>query len=283
MRRLSALLIFIIFCTLPTLVVPGPGFAQESETEEAWQETGQETESIIPEDFTGTFADDDPESDVFEETQLFGEDEAAPGEKAEEVPEEDLPTHLLRFEFESLIVITDSRTENPYMEIRYFTKIEQEIQVKNKRYRTKGTAEIMTDIIGNLAGNELFACKLDIQMANSEVDIMTRYNIIPETEEEPEKSELALQIKFNRENLLEDWFSNCTAVDGSIFNTVGEKEKYLFMTIESVTPALSSIVIENYDTDLRSTLDVFADSIQIDDDFDDILLEGTGTIDVDPL
>ncbi|MFH1357337.1 MAG: hypothetical protein ABII18_09430 [bacterium] len=250
-------------------------------------DSGSSFDYSVSEKLTGTLADDDPDSDVYKENQLFGSEEAG-DEDYEDIPTEGA-THLLKFDFESQVVVTDINTGAPFLEIVYTLKLEEEIEVVEKRFRSTGTAEIMTDIVGFLAGNELFSCKLDIQMENVEADIMTRYTYIPASEEEDEiieeESKLAVQIKFNKDSLLEDWFSSCLGTDGSLFNTRGDKEKYLLTTLESSTPELTGVVVEDYNKDEDITLDIIAEPTIIEDEetHEEYLLQGSGVLTIEPL
>jgi hypothetical protein len=252
-------------------------------------DSGSGFDYSVSEKLTGTLADDDTDSDVYKENQIFGDDEAE-DEDSEDVLSEGA-THLLKFDFESQVVVTDIATGTPFLEILYTLKLEEEIEVVEKRFRSTGTVEIVTDIVGILAGNELFNCKLDIQMDNVEADIMTRYTYTPESESEEddeiveEESKLALQIKFNKDSLLEDWFSNCLGTDGSLFNTRGDKEKYLLTTLESATPELTGVLVEYYDKEEEVTLDIVADPVIIEDEetHEEYLLQGNGTLVIEPL
>lgn len=233
-------------------------------------------------ELTGTLADDDPDSSAFNEKKVFGDDEAGDDESDSAVAG---ATHLLRMEFASQVVILDKKIDTAIIEIHYITKIEQEIEVKDKRFRTRGRADVATDIVGNLAGNELFTCKLDIQLEKTPVDIMTRYNNTTETEDEPAKSELAVQIKFKKSDFFEDWFSNCIGVDGSVFNTKGDKEKYLSTTLESISPSLDAMLFEDYNPDDTVSLDISTDPIILDDldAFEEVTLQGSGSVAIEPM
>lgn len=241
--------------------------------------------SEIPKNFTGTFSDEDPDSDAFKEKNLFGDDEADEEEEEEDTGTIEGATHLLKMEFNSQVVVTDTKTNNSYIEINYSTKIDQEIQIKDRRFRVKGKAGITTDIVGTLAGNELFTCTLDIQVSDANVDIMTRHTETEETDEESAISKLALQLKFKQDDLMEDWFSNCLAMDGSMLNTKGDKEKYLFTTLKAISPDLEGIIVEDYDPEEVSRIDLITEPIIIEDldSFEEVLVQGDGDITIEPL
>ncbi|MBF0105449.1 MAG: hypothetical protein HQM16_09000 [Deltaproteobacteria bacterium] len=282
--------LIILLLSLAVILFPATIIAQADEGTEVANDTPDEG-------FTGTYSDEDPESPAYEEKEIFGEDEADTTEETEDsktpAEEEGVPTHLLKFEFESQVTITNTITEISYIEINYTTKLEKEIEVKNSRFRTTGKAEIMTDIVGDLAGNELFSCTLDIQMDNVDVDIMVKLNSTVENEEEKAEaraeeavaSELALQFKFPPENLLEGWLSNCTAVDGSLFNTAGEKEKYLIQILESIDPPLTGMISEDYNPLESATIDLTSETTVIEDvdAFEKFTLEGKGKVTVEPI
>ena len=212
--------------------------------------------------FTGTLDPDDPDSDAYKEKQVFGDDEAVDDE---DETDNSGATHTLKFDYSLQVVVTDTKKDVSNLEIDYNVKFEQPVEIKDKRYRTKGHAEVTTDIIGVLAGNELFTCKLDIQFDKTPVDIMTRYNHTEETETTPETSELAVQLKFKKADFMEDWLSNCTGVDGSELNTKGEKEKYLLVSLESISPSLDALLFKDYDPTDNASLDLLSEPILLDD------------------
>lgn len=232
----------------------------------------------VPDDFTGTFSDEDPDSPAYKERQLFGDDEAG-GDDEEPLG----PTHLLTFDFEGQVTVTDMKTESAYLEILYNVKFEQEVEIGNKRFRTKGKADVITDIVGDLATNELFTCKLDIQMGDADVELMTRHVTKPETENEDAKSELAIQLTFNKENIREDWLSNCTGIDGSKFNTQGEQEKYLSIILEALQPTISGFSIDEYERSSPAAIQLLSDIIVLESEEEEFILQGSSQVTVDPL
>lgn len=274
----------------------------------------------LDEDFTGTLSDEDPDSEVYKENELFGSEEETDeslesddseesnnrprrprrprpsgtvndGEEsddpnAEVEEEEDLDaTHLLTFEFNSQVLMTNTQTEQTFLEINYTTRIEKEIQIKKSRYRTTGKATIVNEVIGDLAGNELFGCKLRIETDDIRADIMSRFNQRDETEEEEAISELALQIKFKKSAMLENWFSDCTGTDGSLFNTAGDKEKYLYMTLEAITPELTGFTIPDYIRSDEGVIELVAEPfiIEYPDSSEIYTLQGNGQVTIVPL
>ncbi|MCP5464457.1 MAG: hypothetical protein H7A33_05470 [Deltaproteobacteria bacterium] len=242
-------------------------------------------------DFTGTLSEEDEDSEAFEEAQLFGsefEEEASDGDEEEPYFE---PTHLITFQFEAKLLIVDTKLDRTLVEINYNVRMEQEVEIKKARFRTKGKAEVFSENIGELASNELFSCELNIQIGKEEepepavVEIMTRHNEREETEEEPFVSELALQLKFDKKFIMEDWFSNCTAIDGSVLNTKGEQEEFLHMILEGVEPNLNSLTFEDFEPDAPVNLNIETpETIMEDiDSNQEFIYTGQGSIDVEPL
>jgi hypothetical protein len=224
--------------------------------------------------FTGTYSDEDEEN----ENSIFGDDEAM------DEDEDAYPTHLISLNLNGQVVVTDYETDTAYLEINYSAKLEQEIEIKESRYRTKGTIEFTTEVIGDLSGNELYTCKLDIALDNAEAEIMTRYSIIPETEEEDAFYQLALQVKFKKAPE-EDWFSDCLAVDGSVMKTQGDPEKYFHAIWENLTPEMNGILIEDYDIEDAASIDLETEQFYIDDEDlgAEFSISGSGELEVEPL
>ncbi len=143
----------------------------------------------------------------------------------------------------------------------------------------------MTDIVGTLAGNDLFSCKLEVEINDVDVDVSTRRIVTLNEFDEIATSQLALQLKFTKSDLLEDWYSNCTAFDGSKLNTKGEQEKYLYQTLEAAQPSLEGLLIEDFDPTETSSLTLSTEEIIVDDVYGDeeFLLTGSGTVTVEPI
>lgn len=312
------ILILCLFLTVPAFAqeyddegivdmdIPQEGSEQIQDTEEnQYEDSGYDDEVpvVIVNDalqdefnnengFTGTYSDEDPDNQqAQEERKLFGDDEASDGASTdgieastEEETEDGIPSHLLTLNFDSHVIVTDKTTGSPYIEINYSTKLEQEVEIKKSRFRVTGEAEFSAEIIGQLAGNELFSCKLEIDLENVKSQIMTRYNVIPETEDTLEEKELAVQIKFDKKPE-EDWFSDCLAVDGSVMKTQGNPEEYLYLIWESITPNMNGILFENYDINTLSTIDLVAEAFIIDDEDtkDEYSIFGEGELTVEPL
>jgi len=248
----------------------------------------------IPTDFSGTFDEEDEESEAAKEAEIFGSEmlDLEPSEEGdEEADEEDLAdefedevqNHLLKFTYEGQVIITDTLTDISYLEITYQINLEQEVQILNRRFRAEGESEIITSVVGELAGNELFTCELEVQIPNSKVSLLLRHQETPETEEEDASSILAGQIKVA--NLKEDWLANCKGNDGSIFNTRGDQEEYFKMLIDSTTPELKGFVIEDYDREVEASVDITTDPFIIEDidAFEEFLLQGSGLVTIEPI
>lgn len=236
------------------------------------------------EHFTGTLDDEDDDNPEYErfkdENETFGDDDL----DAEAYPEDDQPNYLIKFNFDSQVVFMD-QNDYPYLEINYNTKFEEEFAaVTSKRSMTDGEVEFESEIIGDLAGNDLFTCKLDIMIQSYPVSIMARVKHIAETEEEPEDFELALQIKLEKD-YKEDWFSNCTGIDGSVFNTQGDPEKYNLQVLDNVAPSLNAILVEEFDPYQETIIELVSEPLLVDDEDmnETVTLTGSGTITIEPL
>lgn len=293
--RLSILVLLTFLISMPS----GPSLAQDEEAlpgdetarDDYEEESGEdEYGDELPEDFTGTLDDEeDEENPEFQrkkaERDAFG-DRAADRQRGREdqdlPPEDDAPAYVLKFNFDSQVVFSDKKTGTSYMEINYNTKIEQEIALVHKRWRSKGEATFTSDISGNLAGNDLFTCKLDITIDSYPVNIMTRLKTVPETDEDPETDQVAVQIVL-KNTYKESWFSNCTGVDGSIFNTQGSPEKYNLTILDNISPNLNGIVIEDFDSSRGAEVELLTEAIDLDDeDMDEVItLTGSGTLSID--
>lgn len=298
MKRLFQITIiglFLTFALSPSQaqaqLLGGPGGSdtfEESDDQDQVEDSDSSATSDDSEGFTGTYSDEDPDSEAFKEKQLFGEEEEADPEDEDNTFDNqgEGPTHSLKFEFDGQLAATNIITEVTYLEINYQIKIEQEVEVKNARFRSKAQATILTEVVGDYAANELFSCVLDIQFGKeTPVESMIRYRTTPATEEEDAKAELAVKFNMKKSDFMEDWFSNCTGVDGSIFNTQGDKEKYLYLILENVLPELSGFLMENFEYEGTNTTDHQAEAFIIEDPdaYIDYTLTGSGTTVVEPL
>lgn len=331
--KLISHLIFTVLIAVTLVLTPSFANAQLLDSEdytdvntgEAPVDEIQDTgDGGIDPGFTGTFSDEDPDSEAYKEKELFGDDEAEGGYDDSENPddefnneeqdntadkprgrsnrpgnnsddasltgdeeeEEDLDaTHLLRLKFDSQLLVSNTVTEETYLEINYSIEMEKEIQVKKSRYRTKGKTTITNEVIGDLFSNELVGCKLRIEMDDVKADIMTRYKVTEETEEEEGSNELALQIKLKKASMMESWFSDCTAMGGELFNTVGEKENYLYTILEAATPELVGFKIEDYIPTEEGVVELEAEPfiIEYPDSNEIYTLQGSGQVTVEPL
>lgn len=245
----------------------------------------------LPDDFTGTLDEEgDEDNPEFQRKQIerdaFGDDRkrrrGGDDEQEDLPPEDDAPAYVLKFNFDSQVVFADKKTGTSYMEINYNTKIEQDVALVHKRWRAKGEAKFTSDISGNLAGNDLFTCKLDITIDSYPVSLMTRLKTVPETDEEPETEQVAVQIVM-KDTYKEDWFSNCTGVDGSIFNTKGNPEKYNLTILDNINPSLNGIIIEDFDSSRGAEVELLTEAMDVDDeDMDEVItLTGSGTLSID--
>lgn len=246
----------------------------------------------LPSDFTGTLDDEEDEDNPeFQrkkiENEAFGNDRAR-GKRGrnddaeEQEPEDDAPAYVLKMNFDSQVVFTDKQSGESTMQVNYNTKIEQDIALVHKRWRTKGEALFTSDIVGSLAGNDLFTCKLDITIDSYPVNIMTRLKTMDETEDAPESEQVALQIVL-KNTYKEDWYSNCTGVDGSQFNTKGASEKYNMTILGAIEPDLYGIVIEDFDPSRGAEVELLSQPTDIvDEDMSEVIsMSGSGTLTID--
>lgn len=298
MSCVGCLLQRILLCSLLVLGADAavrPAHAQDDsfpEDEGAVDDSGgDDYGDELPDDFTGTLdEEEDEDNSEFQRKQIerdaFGDDRkrrrGADEDQEDLPPEDDAPAYVLKFNFDSQVVFADKKTGTSYMEINYNTKIEQEVALVHKRWRSKGEATFTSDISGNLAGNDLFTCKLDITIDSYPVNIMTRLKTVPETDEEPETEQVAVQIIL-KDTYKEDWFSNCTGVDGSIFNTKGNPEKYNLTILDNINPSLNGIVIEDFDSSRGAEVELLTEAMDVDDeDMDEVItLTGSGTLSID--
>lgn len=279
-------IIFRIFFLTLFLLAPS-SYAQLGEYEDEELSTKQtENESSeqssaeeIDENFTGTLApEEDPDHPDYEklqkEKEMFGEEK----EKDEELLE-GLPNYLLKFSFEGHVIFYDKTTGSPYLEIVYLTTLEQEILLVNKRYRVQGKANFDTDIVGDYAGNDLFTCKLEINIQSYDVEIMARERAVPDPDDkEILNHQVALQLKFQKD-YQEEWYSNCTSIDGSLFNTKGNPEKYNIMILEEAIPSLNAMLVEEFSPGDDAEISVETELLEIEDpDLDLFTISGRGTV-----
>lgn len=293
-RHLTTHIISLLFLTLASSFV----LAQEAEDETAAEseETGAETAaeegeaevvdyfSDIPEDFSGTLYEVDTESEEKRETELFGgEEEVVEGEEAEAV--EKAPNHTLRFEFQGQVVITDTLTGSAYLEISYNLKLEQEVEIKDQRFRVDTEAQVITGVVGELTSNELSSCELDVQVPNPKIGIMLRHSQTEESEEAEATSQLAIQIDIDKNSIKEDWYANCEDMTGNTMNTKGEQEEYLFSLLNAATPELKGFVVDDYDPFVTTEQEVVAEPLIIEDPeaFEEFFLQGSGTLTIEPI
>lgn len=300
-RFIFTLFILVLVASLSPVVRAQLGDYDAQAEGASRTEGGDESDSEDQEGFTGTYAEDeDPDHPDFEQTleeeAIFGQDTGSKrgsrktrGDDAEEEDDEELsydeegfpenePNYLLKFTFDSTATFYDRLTGDAYMEIDYRTTVEQEVTLNKKRFRAKGRAEFETNIIGNYAGNELFTCKLEIEIKSSPVQIMTLMRDVTLPEDDLPLYEAAVQIKLEK-NYKEDWYSNCTAIDGSLFNTRGDPEKYNLMILEDTSPSLNAVLFEEFIPGDDNEIEIIMEPLEIEDlDVDTVLLTGKGTL-----
>lgn len=208
-----------------------------------------------------------------------------PNDEETELTDFDKTTHLLKFNYESRVVVTNTTTEIAFLEIDYTIKLEEPIEITERSKQTTGRANIMTDVVGVLGSNDLFTCELDVEIDDVDVSITTKQITTFNEYNDPTDSQLTLQLNFSKSDLLEDWFSYCSAVDGSRLNTQGEQEKYLYETLKATQPGLDGLIIDDFESDEEASLNLFTEEIILDDLYGDeeFSLTGSGRIDVEPI
>ena len=301
---------FIIAAVLLSLSLgmPRSGFAQESDSTDNTTDATSDTQpvpdeapaaavtsSLPAEDYTGTLADDeDPDNPDYNKRQIenavFGTDKDSEDFSDEDMPKKskaqnEIPNTLMRFTFDAQVVFTNEKGE-PYMQTNYKTNIESEIVFTNHTWREGTEADITADVIGNLAGNDLFTCKLDITVAPATVNLMTLLKTV-QTDATPngdvqDMQQAAIQIDIAK-GYKEDLYSNCSAGE-STFNTQGGPEKYNLTVLQNTTPSLNGITIDNF-SDSGAQIDIVTDPIEIDDPEmnETITMSGSGTLVLEPL
>lgn len=273
LRKLFTLLILLSF-------LAHPASAQESDFQ---------LFEDLPEGFTGALGDaeEDPDSDAYKEREaeesVFGEDEEEPLDE-EDIEEAVENAYSLTLTIESEVTFTEAETNDTYLAIKYITKINEEISLISRRWRSDGTAEFETEIVGQFAGNDFFTCILDVEVEKVPIKLMTKLKTIAETEEVDESQEAAIQIKFDK-TYKENWRSNCTAVDQSTLNTTGDPEKYNMKILDLLKPSLTALTFEEFEEGDERTIELEAETIEIDDlDTNEIItLSGSGTLTIEPL
>jgi len=87
------------------------------------------------------------------------------------------------------------------------------------------------------------------------------------------------------QHIQEDWFSFCTDITGATLNTQGEREDYNYQALKMVEPSLKSLVIEDFQFQDDTRLDLLVEPSIIKDDeiLNDILLSGSGEVTIEPL
>lgn len=292
MNRIFSLIIALTL--LVWVAAPVNVFAQFGQQDEDTEPTSQvpdtlettieDTGTELTSTFTGTLAPDDPDSPVFKENKIFGEETVPEEGMEEEGAEPSGPTHLFRFDYNVGVLITEKSTGIDAVEITYDVKAQTEVAVKTRRYRTTVPVEIVADIVGELFGNELVTCKLGIEFGEElAASLMIKHIVTEETEEEAARSDLAVQLKFDREKFLERWIASCLSVDGLTLETEGEKEELLLIALGESQPTLNAALMEDFYPPEGGSLEIFTGPFLFEDEVYEYLIQGQGEIVVEPL
>jgi hypothetical protein len=293
-RNLTFIILLILLgFSFTTLAQEEPEYSDDQpndseETQDAEVPPDDETVTDVytvpdsPEDFLEIQTDDDsnkptPQNDNAED-EMGDEEETEPSTFGSN-------THDLTFEYDARVVVTNTTTGIAFLEIDYTVKLEEPIEVSERRKQTTGKASIMTNVVGVLGSNDLFTCELDVDISDADVTIGAKQVITYNEYNDPTDSQLTLQLNFSKSDLLEDWFSYCSAVDGSRLNTQGDQEKYLYEILKATQPSLDGLIIDDFDPSTNSFLNIFTEEIIQDDIYGDeeFSLTGSGRIDVEPI
>lgn len=237
--------------------------------------------------FTGTL-EEAYEEKKEEDEDLFGEDEDEDeeGEEEEAYEDEEGKTHEIRFEFTSLVQFLHPEDPSPSLEIQYTTEFETSVSIEKKKNNGKLTATIETQTWGSIAHNEFFDCRLEIAIPETSVALTTRLRqeAPPEEGEEAPPPSLVMKIEFG-DSMGEDWFSYCTDVGGAVLNTQGAPENYNMQVLKMIEPALSALVVEEFDLTEESTVELAVPQTTVDDTEINytIFLSGEGNLTISPL
>ena len=275
-----------IFVIITLLTIPHFTFAQDSDFEDSFDRIDTISTTDDSGDDSGDDIDELLEKERREE-ELFGSFEADVDEDGNdievEVKDQDA-THSLTFEFKGSVVFIDKDSFEPFMEIIYNTTIEQDVVLEKKRFVTKTLGEIKTEVIGESSSSELFTCLIEIDIAPQEFEVITKLNIIPETEDADEITNLAVKIKTNKD-YKEDWTSLCTDTFGNELNTKGDYEYHNKTILNSIKPSIAGLVFEDFIFGNGAVMDLDFETYEIDDEAVNEILQisGSGSVSVETL
>ncbi len=255
-----------------------------------------EAESDNPDTDTNLAKEDsEPSNDASQDKSddkqpLDAENQADLESSDEETLEGDgFPTHALKVDITGHVLFTDMTTRESYLEVVYQAKVEQDVIIGNSKQRVSDVnVEILTDVIGTLGGNDIYSCKLNVEFSNPSLGIVTQ-NFQPEDNDKNEPSDLEsylnIELDLDKKSFLEDWYSNCTYIDGLEFNTKGDKENYFYTLLQNVSPLLESLRIDNFDPTIEQSvpLEVLIEPYEDFDLNNELLFSGTGQITLSPL
>lgn len=293
----------LVFCLLLVLTPLSSAVSQEEDYIEEddtilEEETYDPDEELLEEGYTGTLAEDDPDNEarlILEEDDEEFEEENE--EYLEDELEDNLPSHLIKVQFNSTVQFTEwEMTEegpkalsSPYLEILYQHNCEIPINLGKRKKRVKSECDFEVDLSGHLASNDLFECKLDIAIEKIPVELSCKVkeNKIEDKENPDEEAlvekQLACSLKFSKE-AKENWYSNCVDfTSGATLNTEGDTESYNLEVLNRIEPSLRSLLIENYDPKSEYSL-ILETAPEIIEDIElanDVYLYGEGNISIE--
>lgn len=232
----------------------------------------------------------EPEENSNDESPSLFEDEDEADKDTtddEESDEQEVSSgnYTLEFNAETQVTFSHILTGEAYISIRYLTHIKQDVDLAERRFEAIGYAEIETEVTGQYASSQFFACTLEVEIDRTLVDIKTRNTTVATTEDEESKTQLALQIAFDK-SYSENWYSNCRGNDESTLNTIAQDspENYNLQILDLMTPTLKGLAIDDFTLGQAVSFDITMESFDADD-FDtgeNVFYEGSGTITLTP-
>ncbi len=136
----------------------------------------------------------------------------------------------------------------------------------------KGNAKVATDIGGFLAKSSAFECLLRVSIADIPYEIMFK---------KLSDKEADINVAFKGQ-ILEDWESLCTFLEGAKFNTRGLPEKWIGVALEKAKPPLTKLIAP-IDPTKTTTLKFAIPKHTVDDEgLGSAEVEGTGVVTIQP-
>ena len=241
---------------------------------------------VQAQDTDDTLTIEPEESDDDESGGLFDEDDEP---AAEDEDEDDAPStsgkYTLELNSETQVTFSHILTGEAYISIKYITNIKQDVDLSAKRSETIGYADVTAEVTGQYASSQFFSCTLEVEVDRTLIDIKTRKTLFPATDDEEDRTQLAIQITFDK-SYSENWYSYCRGNDESSLNTIAQDspENYNLQILDLMEPTLKGLAIDDFTLGQSVSFDINMDSFD-SDDFDtgeSVFYEGSGTITLTP-